>query len=215
MSWNDLFVNMDNTNFFNFSFLPKYGSAFVRGFEYTLLLAVVSVLLAVIPALLLAMMRLSKIKPIKWFAGAYIAVFRSTPMLVQLSIIYFGLFHYISLPRTLLFGFIAINRFIPGVVALALNSSAYVAEIFRAGILAVDKGQTEAARSLGLSGGASMRFHLLRAGHDGDHVHRTDRLRQQLHHPGSLRAGRAGLLLHQLSRLQSHRGHRKENAPWR
>ena len=39
MSWNDLFVNMDNTNFFNFSFLPKYGSAFVRGFEYTLLLA--------------------------------------------------------------------------------------------------------------------------------------------------------------------------------
>ena len=139
MSWNDLFVNMDNTNFFNFSFLPKYGSAFVRGFEYTLLLAVVSVLLAVIPALL----------------------FRSTPMLVQLSIIYFGLFHYISLPRTLLFGFIAINRFIPGVVALALNSSAYVAEIFRAGILAVDKGQTEAARSLGLSSWQSMRLVVL------------------------------------------------------
>ena len=59
MSWNDLFVNMDNTNFFNFSFLPKYGSAFVRGFEYTLLLAVVSVLLAVIPALLLALMLLA------------------------------------------------------------------------------------------------------------------------------------------------------------
>ena len=119
------------------------------------------VVLAVIPALLLAMMRLSKIKPIKWFAGAYIAVFRSTPMLVQLSIIYFGLFHYISLPRTLLFGFIAINRFIPGVVALALNSSAYVAEIFRAGILAVDKGQTEAARSLGLSSWQSMRLVVL------------------------------------------------------
>ena len=151
MSWNDLFVNMDNTNFFNFSFLPKYGSAFVRGFEYTLLLAVVSVLLAVIPALLLAMMRLSKVKPIKWFAGAYIAVFRSTPMLVQLSIIYFGLFHYITLPRTLLFGFIAINRFIPGVVALALNSSAYVAEIIRGGIMGVDKGQMEAGRSLGMS----------------------------------------------------------------
>ena len=146
MSWNDLFVNMDNTNFFNFSFLPKYGAAFVRGFEYTLLLA---------------MMRLSRIKPVKWFAGAYIAVFRSTPMLVQLSIIYFGLFHYITLPRTLLFGFIAINRFIPGVVALALNSSAYVAEIFRAGILAVDRGQTEAARSLGLSSWQSMRLVVL------------------------------------------------------
>ena len=161
MSWNDLFVNMDNTNFFNFSFLPKYGAAFLRGFEYTLLLAVVSVLLAIIPALLLALMRLSKNKLIKCISGAYIAAFRSTPLLVQLSIIYFGLFHYIELPRTLLFGFIAINRFIPGVVALALNSSAYVAEIFRAGILAVDKGQTEAARSLGLSSWQSMRLVVL------------------------------------------------------
>ena len=158
MSWNDMFVNMGNTNFFNFSFLPKYAGAFVRGFEYTLLLAVVSVLLAVIPALLLALMRLSKNRFIKTIAGAYIALFRSTPLLVQLSIIYFGLFHYISLPRTLLFGFIAINRFIPGVVALALNSSAYVAEIFRAGILAVDKGQTEAARSLGLSQTQNLRY---------------------------------------------------------
>ena len=161
MSWNDLFVNMDNTNFFNFSFLPKYASAFLRGFEYTLLLAVVSVLLAVIPALLLALMRLSKNRLIKSISGAYIAIFRSTPLLVQLSIIYFGLFHYIQLPRTLLFGFIAINRFVPGVVALALNSSAYVAEIFRAGILAVDKGQTEAARSLGLSSWQSMRLVVL------------------------------------------------------
>ena len=79
MSWNDMFVNMGNTNFFNFSFLPKYAGAFVRGFEYTLLLAVVSVLLAVIPALLLALMRLSKNRFIKTIAGAYIALFRSTP----------------------------------------------------------------------------------------------------------------------------------------
>ena len=161
MSWNDLFVNMDNTNFFNFSFLPKYGAAFVRGFEYTLLLAVVSVLLAVIPALLLALMRLSKVKPVKWLSGAYIAVFRSTPMLVQLSIIYFGLFHYITLPRTLLFGFIAVNRFIPGVVALALNSGAYLSEIIRSGIQSIDGGQTEASRSLGMSKLQTMRFIIL------------------------------------------------------
>ena len=141
--WSDLFANMSNTNFFNFSFLPKYLPAFVKGFEYTLLLAVVSVALAVIPALLLAMMRLSKNRFVRGISGAYIAVFRSTPLLVQLSIIYFGLFQFINLPRYLLFGFIAINRFVPGVVALALNSSAYVAEIFRAGILAVDKGQTQ------------------------------------------------------------------------
>ena len=129
MWWSSLFTDMRPSDFFNFSFLPKYGVAFVRGIEYTLLLAVVSVLLAVIPSLLLALMRLSKIKPVKWLSGAYIAVFRSTPMLVQLSIIYFGLFYAISLPRVSLFGFVDISRFIPGVVALALNSSAYVAEI--------------------------------------------------------------------------------------
>ena len=99
MWWSSLFTDMRPSDFFNFSFLPKYGVAFVRGIEYTLLLAVVSVLLAVIPALLLALMRLSKVKPVKWLSGAYIAVFRSTPMLVQLSIIYFGLFYAISLPR--------------------------------------------------------------------------------------------------------------------
>ena len=146
MWWSSLFTDMRPSDFFNFSFLPKYGVAFVRGIEYTLLLA---------------MMRLSKVKPVKWFAGAYIAVFRSTPMLVQLSIIYFGLFYAISLPRISLFGFVDISRFVPGVVALALNSSAYVAEIFRAGILAVDKGQTEAARSLGLSSWQSMRLVVL------------------------------------------------------
>ena len=161
MWWSSLFTDMRPSDFFNFSFLPKYGTAFVRGIEYTLLLAVVSVLLAVIPALLLALMRLSKVKPVRWLSGAYIAVFRSTPMLVQLSIIYYGLFYAISLPRLTLFGFVDISRFIPGVVALALNSSAYVAEIFRAGILAVDKGQMEAARSLGLSNWQSMRLVVL------------------------------------------------------
>ena len=157
MWWSDLFTNMNPTDFFNFSFLPKYGTAFVRGIEYTLLLAVVSVLLAILPALGLALMRLSRKKPVRWLSGAYIAVFRSTPMLVQLSIMFYA----ISLPRLTLFGFVDISRFIPGVVALALNSSAYVAEIFRAGILAVDKGQAEAARSLGLSKWQSMRLVVL------------------------------------------------------
>ena len=60
MWWSDLFTDMNPTDFFNFSFLPKYGTAFVRGIEYTLLLAVVSVLLAILPALGLALMRLSR-----------------------------------------------------------------------------------------------------------------------------------------------------------
>lgn len=73
--------------FFNFKFLPKYGYAVVQGVEYTLILSVISVLLAVLPALLLATMRLSKCRPVRWLSGAYIAVFRSTPMLVQLVIL--------------------------------------------------------------------------------------------------------------------------------
>ena len=161
MWWSNLFADMSPASFFNFSFIPKYGEFFVQGIEYTLLLAVVSVALAVIPALLLALMRLSKNKFVKGISGAYIAVFRSTPLLVQLSIIYFGLFGVISLPRFSLFGFVDISRFIPGVVALALNSSAYVAEIFRAGILAVDAGQMEASRSLGLSKWQGMKLVVL------------------------------------------------------
>ena len=161
MWWSNLFKGMSPASFFNFSFLPKYGQLFIQGVEYTLLLAIVSVALAVIPALILALMRLSKNKLIKGFAGAYIALFRSTPLLVQLSIIYFGLFGAIQIPRITILGFVDLSRFIPGVVALALNSSAYVAEIFRGGILAVDHGQTEAARSLGLNKFAAMRFVVL------------------------------------------------------
>lgn len=160
MNWSSLFVDMNAANFFNFSFLPKYASFFVEGIIYTLLLSIVAVALAVIPALLLALMRLSKNKVIKAISGAYIAVFRSTPLLVQLYIIYFGVFGAIRIPSVYI-GFIDLSRFIPGVVALAINSSAYVAEIFRAGILAVDIGQTEAARSLGMTGAMSMRLIVL------------------------------------------------------
>ncbi len=147
---------MSPTSFFNFTFLPEYYTMFIQGVMYTLLLSVCAVLLAIIPAMLLAVLRLSKIKFIKFLSGLYIDIFRSTPLLVQLSLIYFGIFTYIKLPSIQILGFVNVSMFIPGVLALALNSSAYVAEIFRAGILAVDAGQTEAARSLGLSSSAAM-----------------------------------------------------------
>ena len=148
-------------NMFDFSFLPRYASYFIRGVEYTLILSAAAVLLAIIPALLLALMRLSKVRALRWVSGAYVAVFRSTPMLVQLSIVYFGVFYAIQLPSYRLFGFIDVQMFVPGVVALALNSAAYVAEIFRAGILVVDQGQTEAARSLGLTQAQTMKLVVL------------------------------------------------------
>lgn len=158
------FANLPTSSFFKFSFLPKYSFYFIQGVEYTLLLSLTAVLVAVVPALILALMRLSKLKPLNMLAGAYIAVFRSTPLLVQLSIVYFGLFNHIKLPNVYIFGFIDISRFIPGVVALALNSSAYVAETFRAGILAVDIGQTEAARSLGFPAWQTMMLVILPQG---------------------------------------------------
>lgn len=161
MWWSNLFAGMSPANFFNFSFLPKYLSFFVQGLEYTLLLSIISVGLAVMPALALALMRLSRNKIVRNLSGAYIAVFRSTPMMVQLYIIFYGLFSVIKIPSVVILGFIDLSRFIPGVVALALNSSAYVAEIIRAGILAVDGGQNEAARSLGLSSWQSMKLVVL------------------------------------------------------
>ena len=145
----------------DFSFLPDYAPYFVNGIICTLLLSVVSVFTAIIPALCLALMRLSKSKILRGISGAYIQLFRSTPLLVQLFIVYFGPFNVITLPSYKIFGFIDTSIFIPGVVALALNSSAYVAESIRAGILAVDKGQTEAARSLGLTQAQTMRYIVL------------------------------------------------------
>ena len=116
--WQSLFTDMPAYAFFNFKFLPKYGYAVIQGVEYTLILSVVSVLLAVLPAQMLATMRLSKCAPVRWLSGAYIAAFRSTPMLVQLIIIYYGVFNAILVPKFLIFGFIDSTRFIPGVVAL-------------------------------------------------------------------------------------------------
>ena len=158
MWWSNLFAGMSPANFFNFSFLPKYLSFFVQGLEYTLLLSIISVGLAVIPALALALMRLSRNKIVRNLSGAYIAVFRSTPMMVQLYIIFYGLFSVIKIPSVVILGFIDLSRFIPGVVALALNSSAYVAEIIRAAIQSIDKGQLEASTALGLTHSQAMRL---------------------------------------------------------
>ena len=154
---------VSTTSFFNFSFLPKYTIYFAQGILYTLLLSIVAVALAVLPALGLALMRLSKNKVLKTLSGAYIALFRSTPLLVQLALIYYGLFGVagIQLPSIYVLGYINLAQFVPGAVALALNSAAYVAEIFRGGILAVDKGQMEAARSLGLPQWQGMKFVVL------------------------------------------------------
>ena len=104
---------------------------------------------------------LSRFNPISFIATVYVEVFRATPMLVQLFIIYYVVFANVSFPTYKIFGFIRTDRFIPGVVALAMNSGAYLSEIIRAGIQSIDGGQTEASRSLGLSQFETMRYIIL------------------------------------------------------
>ena len=104
---------------------------------------------------------LSRFRPLNFIATVYVEVFRATPMLVQLFVIYYILFAPIRLPDFKLFGFIRFDRFLPGVIALTMNSGAYLCEIIRAGIQSIDIGQTEAARSLGMSQVQNMRFIVL------------------------------------------------------
>ena len=148
MWWSNLFVDMNKANFFNFSFLPKYATSFVRGLEYTLLLAVVSVLLAIIPALLLALMRLSKNRIVRSISGAYIALFRSTPLLVQLFLSYYGRPVMLNI-LNYKFGWEFSVNDIPSMlfvfVTFSLNEAAYMAESIRAAILSVDRKDIEAA----------------------------------------------------------------------
>jgi polar amino acid transport system substrate-binding protein len=92
--------------------------------------------------------KLSKIKVLRVLATIYIEYVRGTPLLVQIFIVYFG---------TGVLGF-NLSKMAAGSIALALNSGAYVAEIIRAGINAVDNGQLEAARSLGMNQGRALRF---------------------------------------------------------
>lgn len=120
----------------NFSFLPKYYKFFLSGTGYTLLLSALTVVFGLLGGLALALMKTSKNKVLKAIAVSYIEFIRGTPLLIQLYIVYYGIKD--------------IPMLAAGVVAMSLNSSAYIAEIIRAGIGAVDKGQFEAARSLGM-----------------------------------------------------------------
>lgn len=103
---------------------------------------------------LLGIARLSPIRPISLFARAYVDFFRGTPLLVQIFMIYFGL------PALLqsLGGDFRLGRLFAAVLALSLNSAAYIAEIVRAGIQSIELGQQEASESLGLGAMQTMRY---------------------------------------------------------
>ncbi len=124
-----------------------YYYVFLDGLVGTLWLAAVTVFFGTLLGVLIALMRMSKFKPVNFVAGIYIEVLRGTPILLQLY------FFWLGLPKIVPF---ELSDTACIVVALIVNSSSYISEIIRAGITAVDKGQWEAARSLGLSNGNMM-----------------------------------------------------------
>lgn len=135
----------------DFSFLLEHWQDYARSAWVTLELSFFGVLFGTLLGVFMALMRISRIWPIKFVASAYIELIRGTPMLVQILIIHYGLTVVgVNLPA-----------FMSGVVALTMNSSAYMAEVFRAGIQAIDKGQTEASRSLGMTNGMTLRYIIL------------------------------------------------------
>ena len=120
----------------------------LSGLQFTAIIFVITLVGALPLGVLVALGRMSKFKPLKWLATAYIEFFRGTPLMVQLMFIFYGLpMIGVTFPTV---SFIPdFDRFAAGVVAMSLNSCAYVAEIIRSGIQAVDAGQMEAARCLG------------------------------------------------------------------
>ena len=136
----------------DFSFIAEYMPYYFKGIKYTLLISFVAVLFGAIFGSILFYMKSSnfhiwKIKPLKILAVAYIEIIRGTPMTLQIFIVYAGAEPFLGIDLTALQS---------AFIAIALNSAAYVSEIVRAGIDAVDKGQMEAARSLGMKKSTAM-----------------------------------------------------------
>lgn len=124
----------------------------MEGLQVTLYIFVVAIILGFLIGLVVALLRLAPIKILNWIAKIFVDAIRGTPFIVQLFFIYFGL-------NSL--GFFSLDNTTAGIVTVAINAGAYFSEIIRAGIQSIDKGQTEAARSLGLNATQNMRFIIL------------------------------------------------------
>jgi arginine/lysine/histidine/glutamine transport system substrate-binding and permease protein len=152
------FENQTNTNalniFTSISVILQALPSLLQGALVTLQLTILSVVFGLIGGSLIGITRLSRIAPMRWMARAYVDFFRGTPLLVQIFMIYFGLPAVLQ-EFDLTFSF---DRLTAGVIALSLNSAAYIAEVVRAGIQSIETGQAEAAQSLGLSSVQTMSY---------------------------------------------------------
>ena len=137
----------------------NYYQYFLRGTQTTVIVSLITVLLGTVLGCLIALLRLSRFRLCSGSGKLYITVIRGTPLLVQLYIVYYQL-HFIPWPEGSILG-VELARVMPCILALSMNSTAYVAEVIRSGIQAVDGGQMEAARSVGFSSGEAMRLVVL------------------------------------------------------
>ena len=205
-------------------FLPSFGRAAV----VTLEVSIASMALALAVGLFIAVCRLFGPLPLRAFATCYTEFIRGTPLMVQLMFIFYGL-PMIGVKIPDISWIPNFSRFAAGIVAMSMNSCAYVAEVIRSGIQAVDYGQTEAARSVGFSSGeqhpsrARQRicdghqgiFHRLRHRHCRPHVPHERRHRAQLQEPRVPRRRGAHLLRSDLHQQPHRIASRKEAVAWK
>ena len=138
----------------------KYFEWLVSGVEVTIQLSAVSIALSFLLGLVIAVMRMSRVRPVRWFALGYLEFFRNTPLLVQIFFWYFG--SYKILPKAVNDWLVSTNfEFAAAVIALTIYTSAFIAEDIRSGVLSIPKEQMEAARSSGFSYIRSMRYIIL------------------------------------------------------
>ena len=131
-----------------FEYVGQCMPQLTMGLKLTLQMTILSLVLAVIVGMITCLFSISKVKPLNWISGIYLSLIRGTPLMVQAFFIYFGITGALG---------IRITSFSAAILVLCLNAGAYLSEIFRSGIAAVNKGQMEAARSLGLPYGVAMR----------------------------------------------------------
>ncbi len=133
----------------DFSIIPGIMPALLLGARLTVELATIAVAIGLVIGSFVGIGRVSANRIIRLVTGVYVDFIRGTPLLVQLFLVYFGLPSILGRP---------IPPFVAAITAMGINSGAYVAEIVRAGIQSVDRGQTEAGRSIGLTYSQTMRY---------------------------------------------------------
>ena len=157
MDWMLAVYQYDWSIFFRSVFQPD--GLILGGVWVTLSVAVVSQVIGVLLGVFAALGRMSSIAPLRMISGFYIWFFRGTPLLVQIAFLFFGLgvTGIYTFPDFDIFGFVIPGNIQAGIMALGVNEGAYMSEIVRAGILSIDRGQMEAAKSLGMPYGLAMR----------------------------------------------------------